>query len=65
MTNPVIICVDDELFVIESLKEQLKHQFEAQYKIETTISGSKALKLFEQYQEKGIDVPLVIADQVM
>ncbi len=65
MAKPVIMCVDDELFVIESLKEQLNHQFKDQYRIETISSGPRALALFKRYQKEGLQIPLVIADQVM
>lgn len=65
MAKPVIMCVDDELFVIESLKEQLNHQFEDRYRIETISSGPGALTLFRRYQQEGLQIPLVIADQVM
>jgi len=65
MSKPVILCVDDEFFVITSLKEQLKYQFGEQYKIETTSSGNEALEVFKQYRKDRIDIPLVIADQVM
>jgi len=65
MSKPVIICVDDEIFVITSLKEQLKFQFGEHYHIETANSGNEALELFKKYQKDRIEVPLVIADQVM
>ncbi len=65
MIKPVIICVDDELFVLTSLEEQLKYQFGEQYKIETTSSGEEALRIFKHYQKDRIEIPLVIADQVM
>ncbi len=65
MAKPVIICVDDELFVLASLEEQLKWQFGEQYKIETVSSGNEALEVFKHYQKDRIEIPLVIADQVM
>ncbi|MDM8543455.1 ATP-binding protein [Desulfococcaceae bacterium HSG9] len=65
MTKPVIICVDDELFVLAGLEKQLKYQFGKQYKIETTSSGNEALEIFKHYQKSQIEIPLMIADQVM
>jgi len=65
MAKPVIMCVDDELFVLTSLEEQLKYQFGEQYKIETTSSADEALEIFRHYQNDKIEIPLVIADQFM
>jgi signal transduction histidine kinase len=65
MAKPVIICVDDELFVLASLEEQLKYQFGERYQIETTSSGNEALEIFKHYQKDMIEIPLMIADQVM
>jgi len=65
MAKPVIMCVDDELFVLTSLEEQLKNQFGEQYKIETTSSADEALEIFRHYQNDQIEIPLVIADQFM
>jgi len=65
MAKPVIICVDDELFVLASLEEQLKYQFGERYQIETASSGEEALEIFKHYQNERIEIPLMIADQVM
>ncbi len=65
MAKPVIICVDDELFVLASLEEQLKYQFGERYQIKTTSSGNEALEIFKHYQKDMIEIPLMIADQVM
>lgn len=65
MKTSAIICVDDEPFVLESLKEQLKRYFGTRYYIEVAQSGEEALEIVEDLQEEGIDVPLIISDQIM
>ncbi len=65
MKTSAIICVDDEPFVLESLKEQLKRYFGGRYYIEVAQSGEEALEIVEDLQEEGIDVPLIISDQIM
>ena len=65
MSTSVIICVDDEPFVLESLKEQLKRNLGDNYYIEVAESGEEALEIVEDLQEEGIEIPLIISDQIM
>jgi serine phosphatase RsbU (regulator of sigma subunit) len=65
MSKPVILCVDDEKMVLNSLKFQLKKAFEKEYEIEVAESGEEALEIIEELLEDRIDLPLVISDQIM
>ncbi|RKZ53762.1 MAG: hypothetical protein DRR16_13935 [Candidatus Parabeggiatoa sp. nov. 3] len=65
MKKPVILCVDDEPMLLVSLKQQLKHQFGNDYQIETAEDGKEALEIIEDLLEEGIDLPVVISDQLM
>ena len=65
MNKAVILCVDDEKMILVSLKEQLKRRFGEHYNIETVESGEEALELLEELQEERVELPLVIADQLM
>ena len=65
MKKPTIICVDDESIILTSLKDQLKRHLNNNYTIETVESGDEALELFKELKEEGIDVPLIISDQMM
>lgn len=65
MTKPVILCVDDEPILLDSLKRQLKHQFGKDYHIETAESSKEAFSIVEELLEDGIELPLVISDQLM
>jgi CheY-like chemotaxis protein len=65
MTTRAIVCVDDELIVLDSLKEQLKRRFGDNYYIEVAESGEEALLVIEELQKEGIEIPLIISDQIM
>jgi signal transduction histidine kinase len=65
MKKPVILCVDDDPILIEALKQQLRLPFGNEYQIEIAESGSEALDIIEELLEEGIEIPLVISDQMM
>lgn len=65
MSKPAIVCVDDERVVLNSLRDQLIHNFQNQYTIELAESGEEALEIFEELHEDNIMIPLVISDQIM
>ena len=65
MSKPTIVCVDDERIVLIGLETQLYHQFGRDYDIELAESGEEALEIFAELQEEGIEIPLVISDQIM
>ena len=47
MNHLAIICVDDEVVVLESLKEQLKRKLGKTYTIEVAENAEEALELLE------------------
>jgi|GEM_PF-3517668 diguanylate cyclase (GGDEF)-like protein len=65
MNNPTIVCIDDEQFVLNSLRDQLLRGFAGKFTVEIAESGEEALGLIEELLASGIDVPLVICDQIM
>lgn len=65
MSRPAIICVDDEKFVLSSLKAELKQFFDEQYQIETAEGGLEALDILKELLREGSDVPVIIADYIM
>ncbi|MCP4112511.1 MAG: response regulator [Desulfobacteraceae bacterium] len=65
MSKPVILCVDDENFILTSLRDQLTHHLGNEYTIEIAESGEEALELLEELLEEGIEIPLIISDQIM
>jgi signal transduction histidine kinase len=65
MNKPVIICVDDESIILDSLTEQLGRTVSSDYDIETAESGEEALELIEELMEEGIEIPIMISDYIM
>ena len=65
MSDLVILCVDDEVTVLDSITEQLRRNLESNYEIETAESGEEALEIIEEIQEDSMEVALVISDQIM
>jgi len=60
-----ILCVDDEASVLEAVRSQLRARFGARFDIETVTSGAEALEVIEELIEDGIDVPVIISDEIM
>ncbi len=65
MTKPTIICVDDEMLVLASLRNYLIQQFGNRYAIEIAESAEEALEILQELDLEHTDVPLVVSDQVM
>ncbi len=65
MSEQVILCIDDESIVLDSLKEQLLQGFEGQFMVEVAESGDEALELFDELTQENLEIPVVIADFIM
>lgn len=65
MSKPVIVCVDDEPTVLESLKIELKRVLGDSCLVETADGGEEALELIEELQEEDYEVALVVVDYIM
>ncbi len=65
MENAVILCVDDERVVLNGLQSQLSRDFGNEYILEFAESGEEALELIEEFLQDGVDIPVVISDQLM
>lgn len=59
--RPLIICVDDELVILNSLHNQLKEGLGNNYEIEIAESGEEALEIVDDIG----DPLLIISDQIM
>lgn len=64
MNKPVILCVDDEPDILNTLKMQLKQEFQDRYFYELAESGDEALELIEDFQEEA-QVIVVVSDWLM
>ena len=64
MNKPVILCVDDEPDILNTLKMQLKNEFKDNYFYELAESGDEALELMEDFPEED-RVIVVVSDWLM
>jgi CheY-like chemotaxis protein len=65
MSKPVILCVDDERVVLQSLKTQLKHAFKDDYLYEVAEDADEALEVISEFNEEEIDIILIVSDWLM
>jgi len=61
----VILCVDDEMSVLETLQNQLKSMFNNKYLIELAESGEEAIEVLDEFIKDGYDPILIITDWLM
>ncbi len=65
MGKPVVMCVDDEPTVLDSLKIELRRILGDQCLIETAESATEALELLDELQQEQVEVAVVVADYIM
>ncbi|NJM88995.1 MAG: response regulator [Hydrococcus sp. RU_2_2] len=65
MPKPVIICVDDEEVVLDSLKIQLKKEFSSRYRLEVAENAEEAMEILEELSEDDVDVVAIVSDWLM
>lgn len=65
MKKSVIICVDDERIILESLRNEIRTIFKGMLQIEIAESGEEAIELIKEFKSKKIDVPIIISDYIM
>jgi PAS domain S-box-containing protein len=63
--KPVVICVDDEPIILESLKIELKKALGEEHLLETAEGGEDALELVEELLGEGREIVAVISDYLM
>ncbi|MDC1067584.1 response regulator [Candidatus Kapabacteria bacterium] len=64
MTEKVIICVDDEKIILDSLKTELSN-IHSDFTIEIAESGEEALELIDELLEDDFDIQMIISDYQM
>ena len=65
MNKQVILCVDDENIVLQSIKSELFSLFGDEFMIETAESGPEALQIYKELQNNHYDIPVIISDYIM
>jgi CheY-like chemotaxis protein len=65
MTETVILLVDDEKTVLDSLGTQLSHLFGDAYEYETAESAEEAWEVLRELHQDGISIVVVVSDWLM
>jgi putative two-component system response regulator len=66
MAGEFILCVDDEQIILQSLKQELKTDpFFRDIHIELADNGPQAIKMIEDIQKDGGEIPVIVSDQRM
>lgn len=61
----MILCIDDEKIILDSLRRELRQHFGQDYEIEIADDGEDALDLLEEIILEQGEVPVVICDYIM
>lgn len=65
MSNSAILCVDDEVLILDTLKEQLKRKFGGRYIYEIAQSAEEAWEVINELVEDNIKIIITICDWLM
>ncbi len=65
MPQAVILCVDDERVILDSLERQLEDAFGDDYLYEFAENGEDALELIDELNEEGLNIIVVVSDWLM
>jgi CheY-like chemotaxis protein len=65
MSNKTILCVDDEIVILETLVEQLEKHLGSEYTYETAETAEEGLELIEELVDDNIDIIIIVSDWLM
>jgi two-component system sensor histidine kinase/response regulator len=65
MAKPVVLCVDDEKTVLISLRQELEFGLGREFTFELAESAEEGLEIFDEIHASGMQVSVVISDQIM
>ncbi len=65
MKKPVIICVDDEKIILDSLEQQILNRLGNEYDCELAEGGEEGLEIIEDLLREGRSIAVIISDQLM
>jgi CheY-like chemotaxis protein len=65
MSKPVILCVDDEAVILESLKAQLRKALGSSYLYEIAQNAEEALEIIDELNEDEVSILLIVSDWLM
>lgn len=65
MSDAAILCVDDEVSVLQALKQQLKRLFGSQYVYEVAESAEEAWDVIDELAQEEIEILIIVSDWLM
>ena len=65
MSEAGILCVDDEITILDSLKEQLLRCFGERYLVEVAENAAEAMEVMEELHEEGVKILIIVSDWLM
>lgn len=65
LTKYAIICVDDELIILDTLKIQFKKLYGNQYLFEIAESVEEAWEVIEDLEQSEISIGMIVSDWLM
>ena len=65
MSKPVILCVDDERMVLDSLRTQLAAEFGNAYTYEGAEDAEEAFELISELNDTEVSIIVIISDWLM
>jgi signal transduction histidine kinase len=65
LNKKIILCVDDEKIVLESLRSELEGELPEPYALEFAESGDEALEVIADLIAKGDELVLIVTDYIM
>ena len=65
MPKPAILCVDDEISVLESLEIELQQAFKGNYLCEFAESAAEALEIIAELCENEVNILVIVSDWLM
>lgn len=65
MSKKVILCVDDELIILNSLKTQIKEKFGKTFHLETAENATDAMSLIDELFSEKCKILIIVSDWLM
>jgi CheY-like chemotaxis protein len=65
MSKSAILCVDDEVGVLESLEIELQQAFNGKYLCEFAESAAEALEIIEDLYDAEVKILVIVSDWLM
>ncbi|WP_353572971.1 response regulator [Candidatus Albibeggiatoa sp. nov. BB20] len=65
MKNTAILCVDDEVLILEALETELHRAFGDDYVYEFAESAEEALEIMSELEQTDVELKVIITDWLM